>query len=241
MSEENKAPEGNPEEGEVVTLKREDYDKFVKDSEAKENLVSEIKDLREKKQLSESEAEELRKKVEELSNIDKEGENAEKPVIDSTKIDELIEQRLQDRLSKKEVEDRAVSKQEAIRKFKESNKEFHEDNDEGGLKFSALEKKLSMFNTDNVRSTEEFLTILNSAKTLMGGGIKKNDEQANPYANTPSEEGHSVPVEDKDKNLTPVELKLIERSFGGDKGKYLEQKAKRPDFVENLLRHATNY
>lgn len=228
---EGETPEVEPQK-EVVTLNKEDYDKYVADSQAKENLVDEIKDLREKKQLAETERDDAIKKVEDVSKIPA----VETAEITPEKVNEMINQGIQTRLSEQETADTEHNKQEAIQRFKESHKEFHEDNDEGGLKYSSLERELKVFNTGSARSVDDFLSLMEKARTFIKKEEQPQDTPETPYSETPANESVVVPAQGlDDKNLTPKELKLITNSFGGNKQKYLEQKAKRPDYVAQLL------
>ena len=139
--------------------------------------------------------------------------------------------------AQKDEDNAKSSYEDALINFKESNKEFHPDNDEGGLKFSALERELSSFNTSGLKSKNEFLAVFDKAKILLGGENKSEVINQNPYDDTSSESGSS-PKEVDNINLSSIELKLINSTFEGDKERYLKQKAKRPDYVDELLRWA---
>ena len=222
----------------VVTLSKEEHTKLVEElaqkNQATSNLVSEIKELREKKQLTENEKAALEAKIKDLSDLSK----ANPEDLTPQKIDALINQRLDESLSKKEKESRVENRVSALARFKELNKEFSEANDPGGLKMSALDKKLSMFNMDNPKSPEDFYTVFENARLLLKKEEGKPDTIQNPYAHSSSSETQKVSVDNLDDTLTSQEMKIIERTFGGDKKRYLEQKLKRPDYVETLLKYA---
>lgn len=217
----------------VVSLSREEYDKLVEDrandAQAKSNLTNEIIDLREKKQ----EVEEALKKASEKP--------ADVPPVEAgeltpEKIAELTSNTVRNILKENDSEKASVSKEIALKEFQETHKEFHPDNDEAGLKRSALEKKLSMFSTDNLKTKEEFLSILESASKLLVD-VKKEVAPSNPSAySSPSANTHQKSEDEE--TLSSIELKIIERTFDGDKEKYLKQKAKRPEYVEQLLEWA---
>lgn len=231
--------DGSPVDPEqVVALSKEEHTKLVEElaqkNQATANLVSEIKELREKKQLTETEKSALEAKIKDLSDLSK----ANPEDLTPQKIDALINQRLDETLSKKEKETRAESRVSALSKFKELNKEFSEANDAGGLKMSALERKLSMFNMDNPKSAEDFYAVFENARLLLKREEGKETIVQNPYSHTPSNEAPTPKVDNLNDNLTPVEQKIIDRTFGGDKKRYLEQRLKRPDYVETLLKYA---
>ena len=236
---ENLNPDGTPKVPEgSVSLPKAEYDKLVEElaskNQAVSNLVSEVKELREKKQLTESEKASLEAKLKEIDNL----KNLKPEEFTSEKIDSIINQRLNETFSKKEQEDRLKNRDSALSKFKEANKEFSESNDVGGLKFSALQKKLSMFNMDNPKSVEDFYSVFENARLLLKREVGEKDTTPNPYSHTPSNEGTVPKVDNLKDNLTPIEQKIIDRTFGGDAKRYLEQKMKRPDYVETLLKYA---
>lgn len=229
--EEPKAPEG-----ETVVLSKAEHDELVEklstETQTKSNLVEEIKDLREKKTAAETAAEEARKELEE-KNLAGSDEGTE---LTAEKIAAISAEATQKILDAKATTDKATSKELALQKFKELHKEFHEDNDEGGLKFSALEKKLSRFNTSDISTESEYLVVLKDAYKLL---VEVKPEE------TPAEE---LPIDPKTgspiikevtlEGLTPKELRIIERTFDGDKERYIKQKSKHPEMIESLLRHA---
>lgn len=233
-------PDGTPKEvspeGEVITLKREEHEKLVKElaekSQAVANLVSEIQELRTKKQLTETEKLELENKLKEIEEL----KEVKPEDLTPQKIDSIITQRLSETLSKKDKEERETNRQRALEQFKETHKEFSESSDVGGLKMAALQKKLSEFNFDSVRSVEDFYARLESALNLL---TTKKDTKTykNPYAQSQSGETAELPADSLEDNLTPKELKVIERYYKGDKKKFLERKAKHPDYVASLLEY----
>lgn len=222
-----------PREEEIVSLSKEDFEKLSKKAEAadksaedKEKLVAEIKDLREKKRLSEEEAEELRSKV----AATEEGQTVKNSEVTLDLVNQTVEQIL----SKREAEEVKLNKEEALRRFKETHKEFHEDNDEGGLKMSLLEKQLQDFNFSGLKTVNQFLDKFEKARRLV---VQNNSvpEEGSPAPDEPEET--STPRISSDDNLTKTELRVIDQTFGGDKQKYIDTKNKRPDFVRELLRY----
>lgn len=237
-------PDGTPKESNPgedqgsVTLSKAEYDKLVEElaqnKQATTNLVSEIKELREKKQLTDTEKTALENKIKELGDL----KNIKPEEITPAKIDSIINERLNATLSAKDTEERNKNRTSALQKFIASNKEFDESNDVGGIKLAALQKKISMFNLDGHKSVEDFYTVFENARLLLKKEEPHKQQTPNPYSNTPSNEGPSPSAEDLSKNLSSVEKKIIASTFGGDEKRYLEQKRKRPDYVETLLRYA---
>ncbi len=227
----------NPTEGETpkedkVVLSKAEHEELVlkleKESQDKTNLVEEIKTLREKKQISEAEAEELKKKLE-----GREETPIENETLTADKIAEIASKATQEVLAKNSEVTVAGNKELALTKFKKRYKEFHTDNDAGGIKMSALERKLDIFNMNALKSEEEFLSVFEDAYSLMGG----NKTTVNPEIQIPTDPSSdgSNPQSVETVELSSKELKIIEDTFGGNKEIYLEQKAKRPDYVEKLI------
>lgn len=226
----------DPAEGEEITLNKAEYEQIVKNAEASEaakvNLVSEIKELREKKQLSDTEKDDLAKKL-----------AAQLPpatptddVMTTEKIGSVISDAINKEFEQRHVQNVSDAKENAIRKFKETHKEFDDSNDEGGIKFAAFERKLASFNLTAVADESGFQRVFADAYTLLGNNDKPTDSNPNnPYAATPSNEGNDNPGSITDEQLSAKELKLVETTFGGDKKRYLDQKTKRPDYVARLL------
>ncbi len=235
----NLNPDGTPKvPEESVSLPKAEYDKLVEElaqkNQAVSNLTNEVIELRGKKQLTETEKATLEAKLKELNDL----KNLKPGEISPESINSIINQKLEETFSKKEHEDRLKNRDSAIQNFKNSNKEFSEANDVGGLKFSAFQKKLSMFNMDNQKSVEDFKNVFDNALLLLKRDGVVKDTVQNPYSHTPSNEAPKPPVDNLDDNLTMVEQKIIDKTFGGDKKRYLEQKRKRPDYVETLLKYA---
>lgn len=216
-----------------VTLSEEKFNKLVKSqadlTQTKSNLVSEIQELREKKQLTEDEKAELITKVTELEA----GKSEEK--IETEDVKTVAEEVVNKIFSKREAESREDSMRKAMESFMKSNPEFSSENDEGGLKKSAFEKKLVIFNTDNCKSQEDFLSVFNDTNRLLGGTVKSVEDVNNNIPAAIGETGKPKEVEIHE--LDPKELKVINRFMEGDKEKYLKIKSKRPDYVASLFQY----
>lgn len=224
----------------VVTLKREEYDKLVEElatnKQDKVNLVTEVKDVREKKTAAENRVRELEEKP---ATPPTEPQNNE---LTADQIADIASKSALAAIGKEKQEAVGDVKEDSIEKFKTTHSEFHPDNDPAGLKYRIFSEYLdSRFNLSNATKTEEFDSILGDAYQLFTNKnnpkkIVENENQT-PYSSTPSSPS-DAPVESKVDNLTSQEKKLIERTFGGDESRYMKIKAKRPEYVEELLRWA---
>ena len=214
--------DGNPIVEEVVTpveLSKEEVDKLVSDNEAlnqtKEKLVDEVKDLRGKKQLSEQERDDALAKLE------------AKPADPEEKPDVLNQ--VKDLLQKDKVEAVKKNQDKAMNKILALHPEFSAANDEAGLKKSALDKKLAMFNTDSLTDEDEFLSIYENAFALIGKKevTIEGTQEVVTFPVTPNAPNSETPTK-----LTPEEVDIVKTKFGGDEKRFLELKAKFPDVMK---------
>lgn len=224
-------------EAETVTVPKAQYDEMVEKladkTQTNSNLVAEIKDLREKKQLSDSEAEELRKKLEGRVDTPADG------TITPEQIAEMVADASKKILTERDNETAKQNKDAALEEFFSKNKEFHPENDEGGLKFASLEKKLARFNLTGLKTKEDFMSVFEDARNLVVGTVKEVTPTVTPPLPPHGGGTHAAPVKEAtDDKLSPKELEIIDRSFGGDKERYLKIKAKRPDYVQTLLAYS---
>lgn len=227
-------PEVNPDgEGEIITLSIEEHKKLVEANanltQDKVNLVNEIKELREKKQLTDSEKAELAQKLETLESSRKTGNP-----VEADEVKTVAEQVVSQILSKKEAENREMTLKIAREKFLQENPQFSEENDEGGIKKAAFDRKLAMFNIDKLKTESEFLSVFNDVNRLLGSS-KPEDERENNIP--PSTDGAGKPKTVDIHELSSKEIKVINQFLDGDKEKYIKMKAKRPDYIASLLQH----
>lgn len=235
---ENKVDEdGNPIlETETVAVPKKQYDEMVEkladSTQSKANLVSEIKELREKKQLSDAEAVELRKKLEARS--------APLNPSDLTpeKIAEMTTETVSRILSERETQVSKDNMGTALGSFKAQHPEFHPENDEGGIKMAMLERKLGQFNMSGLKTEKEFLSVLSDARRLVTNVPEPEGKGDNPNPLPPNSGGDGSKLREVSVTLTPKEWKIIENTFGGDKERYLKIKAKHPDYVNTLLQYS---
>lgn len=197
---------------EEVKLSKTEFDELVKSKAEKAqneaNMVAEITELREKnRKLSEPKS----------------------PVVPEP-IGEVSKE-VQAEFAKRDAEALQRASQEATVEFLDSHPEFSKENDVGGLKFAAFQKALGRIALNGVKSKQEYTQVLNDALRLTG---EISPSMPN-YSSTPRT-AISIPGAPPSAHLTTPELKLVQNNFGGDVEKYLKMKAKRPEYVEELLR-----
>ena len=146
---------------ETVAVPKQQYDEMVEklanSTQATSNLVLEIKELRSKNQITEAEATELKKKLAERN------EGGTPQDLNTDTVTTLATEAARKILSERDEEDSKQNKELALKAFLEKHKEFHPENDEGGLKLSSLERKLSRFNQFGLKSVEDFSSVLEDA------------------------------------------------------------------------------
>ncbi len=201
---------------EEVKLSKEEFDKLVKTSAEKAqneaNMVAEITDLRKKnRELAETKKPEI---VAPLTDVSKE---------------------VQAEFERRDREAIKIASEQATVEFLDSHPEFSKENDVGGLKFAAFQKALARVALNGVKTKEDYAQVLNDAMRLTG---EVTPSMPN-YSSTPRT-AISVPGMAPAAQLSTPELKLVQNSFGGDVEKYLKLKAKRPEYVEELLRWVRN-
>lgn len=209
-----------PDEGEKEFDAASEIQKLKSDFQS---VVGELKEVRSKKQEAEAERDELKTKIQ--GNDEGEQPESDSKDVESTVRNVLREER-QSELQRAE--------EEAKDAFKSKHKEFSDDADPAGIKYSAVEEQYKRFNTDSARSQKDYEEMMEDAlrlvKARQSGGSKTID---NPYASDPNAKDTKSPAE-KDDDLSPKEQKLIS-NIGWSKEKYLEKKNKHPDLVNGLL------
>ncbi len=185
-------------------------DKFKKDVD---NVVSELTDIRKKKQEVETELGKIKTSL---------------PPADE------VEQKIARALAEKQSKDAERERAEAMEEFLSRRKEFSKDQDPSGLLKSELERKLSMFNLSAVMSKRDMLAVLEDAAGLV---VKTPARSANdaPYASVPAGGGAQPPV-GTDSAISDKERAMMQR-LGWDNKKFLSMKASHPDFVEQMINY----
>jgi len=209
MDENNKGDGLTPEQIQAI-IKERDEAKAAADKlkQERDNTVEEIKELRKKRQ----EAEEA------LKN------NATPPDEVEKKIAEVLRAEKDKSLQK--------MREDVLNEFIAKHPEFSSENDSAGLRKLAFEKKLSRFNLSVTENPSELNSVLEDALSL----LKKEtpDNERSPYASDPS--SHGAPMSSDGSKLTAKERELINR-VGWDQKKYMEMKARRPEYIEQLLNY----
>lgn len=137
-------------------------------------------------------------------------------------------------LAQRDTETAQANLKNAEVRFQESHKEFHPDNDPGGIKYAAFKAKLSRFNTSGLRSEADFLAVFDDALRLMTDSPAPQTK-VNPPAHTPSGTG-SAPTSVTESPLSSKEQQLL-KQMGWDEARYLKIKEKRPHYVQTLLNY----
>ena len=199
-------------------------DKGQEAAKVNAQLVEEIKQLRLEKSIAEGLLKEKSEK---------------KPEVDPNKVltdDEKLEALLDKKLKEKAALDAQANKKAAFERFVAENKEFSPDNDPTGLKRDALQKKLNQFNTGELSTVGEFLSVIGEAKILLLGNDNQADttREINLYSNPPKTP--NIPPNKKNEELTSKELKLIQQS-GVTKEKIMKLKANNPEYLAGLLEY----
>lgn len=184
-------------------------DKVSNLEQDKANLVSELKEIRASRQEIEKKVAEVEKKAtEEISKF-------------------VVEEKQKKLDSAKKV---------AHDKFLATFKEFHPDNDTGGIKYQALQKELDKLNLEKYGDSEEaYYSALQDAAIMLsqkGKQVKSNLNKE--FAATPRENAGDIKGSDNPE-LSAKEIKLL-KTWGWDEARYLKVKSKRPEYVESLLR-----
>lgn len=228
MSDKEKEQEITPEKIEELT------NQIANLTKERDNVVGELKEDREKRQEMQTQIEELQEALTSATQA-----NNQKPEDKDTAT--LIEQLLEQKLGERDASVAKGNKQAAIERFVNENKEFHDENDTTGKRKEALVNAIARFNTSNLKTVDEFYSVVKDAARLLGS----NTEPSNPSESkpeVPSGPGASSQPKVVDvSGLSDGEAKLIEKN-GWTKEKYLSLKQKNPAYMANLVNIASqNY
>ncbi|MFW9881115.1 MAG: hypothetical protein ACFFG0_49260 [Candidatus Thorarchaeota archaeon] len=194
------------------------------------NLVEEIKQVRLEKGIAEGLLKEYKESKENKPEVK---DKPESELTEEEKLNLLVDKRLKER----EASSAQANKKAAFEKFVTENKEFDPENDPTGLKMGALRKKFDQFNTDNLTTIDEFLSVIKESKILLLGNDKKVEisrDDKNPYSNPPKINNN--PDGKKPDELSPKELKLATQT-GKTKEQILKLKQKNPEYLASLLEY----
>lgn len=144
---------------------------------------------------------------------------------------EEIQKVVEAELKKRDTEELKRTTESVLIKFLDSHPEFSTENDEGGLKFAAFQKALVRINTQGVKTASDYEQVLEDALRLTGQVAPATPSFSSTPRSAPEVRGVS-----KGAQLTTPEQKLVQNNFGGDVDAYLKVKAKRPEYIEELIR-----
>ena len=194
----------------TVVLTAEEYkeltEKLAKKVQAEVNMSEELKKLREKNR-----------------------ELADKPEVKTEDISKVVEAEL----VKRDAETTKVVQAQALTSWLEAHPEFSPEEDKDGSKFAAFQKALARVNLVGIKTAQDYVQVLNDALRLT-----EQVPTMQPHNNFASSVIGGVPVRGSTQvqNFTSAEQKFIQSSMGGDVDKYQKLKAKRPEYVEELLK-----
>lgn len=204
-----------------VEIEDTELDALKTDAAAKAALTSEIQKARGEK----TDAEAARDLA--LAQLEDEKKKGNQPPTDATA--EAAVRKVLAEEGEKTAKDNLLA---AEAKFKNTYKEFHPDNDAGGVKYAAFKQTLARFSFNGLKSQDDFLARFDDAYKLMNPGSTETNKFT-PPAHTPSG-GGTGPNARTESQLSSKEQKLIQQ-MGWDEARYLKQKTARPRYVESLL------
>lgn len=121
--------------------------------------------------------------------------------------------------------------------FRNTHKEFHPDNDPGGLKWAAFEKSLAEVNLSGASSKDAFVSKFETALLIMNKGKSSSDATViTPYADTPVDSGGN-PIVVNSNGLTAKELRIV-KNLGWTEERYVKLKKSNPAYVESIIQQA---
>lgn len=191
--------------------------------QAQQALTGELTDTRPKLRDATEKIELLTQQLQ--AAVEKNSQNPEE-----AKITEAVEAVL----AKRTQQSAQANREAAFVKFVADNKEYHPENDTGGLKMAALKNEFNQFNTSGIVEVGDFVTVIGKANALLRGtDTARQTTVVTPQSSTSSQP--AAPVTQPVSEISPAEKKLIE-SNGWTEEKFLKLKAKMPDMIEGLIR-----
>lgn len=146
-----------------------------------------------------------------------------------------VERKIADALRAKEQEEATKNWTKAQESFIAKHKEFHPDNDPGGIKKAALDRELAVLNRNGLTSVDELSNILEKARILATSG--KSAEMVPVHLDPSIPRSNPEPRSEDANNLSPAEQRMVAQ-LGWTAERFLKLKAKDPRFVERALRQA---
>lgn len=151
-----------------------------------------------------------------------------------------VDKKIADALSVREQEEANKNWTKAQALFLTKHKEYHPDNDTGGLKKAVLDRELSLLNRGGLTSIEDLESILEKANTLAVASTSNSIQRVRIDPSIPR--SSSEPDATDPTRLSPKELRVLEQlqNLGASatpwtEERFLKLKAKDPGFVERAL------
>lgn len=197
----------------ITEREKELIEKVANLEQDKANLVGELTETRSKKQLAEQELEKTKG-------------------TPKTSLEKDPRQVVEEVLREKENEIAKSNLELAREEFLRNNQEFSPDVDKGGILYSKFEKELSKFNLAGLKTKEEYIARMSEARRLMD---TDKPTKKDFYAGATDLRGTNAKEVDGD-SLGASEIRLIQEQ-NWTKERYLQVKAKRPQYVASLLKY----
>jgi len=157
--------------------------------------------------------------------------NSGKPTVD-------VDKKIADALLAREQQEADRNWQKAQDSFVAKHKEFHPDNDAGGLKKAALDRELKFLNRAGLTAVEDLESVLEKARILVTTTVSSPVQpvRVDPSIPRSAPEPHAT----EGSKLTAKELRVLDQlnSLGASvwtEERFLKLKEKDPGFVERTL------
>ena len=224
--EENPKGDENPTEGNVEELNA----KIAELEGEKQNLVGEITDDRKKRQEISEELELTKTALEEATR---------KPAEENPNgnVEDVVKQAVEKTLAERDASTAKSNKIAAVERFVAEDKRFHESNDPTGKIKEALEEKLKMFNTESLKTEDQFYSVVKDAARLLGNDTVPQapaDERVE-IQSTP--QSSNAPRIAENVSFSEGERRLM-RNNNWTEERFTALKQKNPSYIENLVRIA---
>lgn len=218
---------------ETVTLTQAEIAELTKRAEDAEALAAaKASEAEQATRLAQENEAKLNGTVEELKKLREKRDPALTPDTDKPQD---VTAAVNAALEAQRKKDAEANRDIAIARFQEANKDFHKDNDPGGIKLKAILDEFGTFDNSGLFSVEEFTGRLDKAKRLVVGDTKPGDVEQ--VRDDPSLQGGGTPP--KPKSDTPNKLTAEERQvikqIGWTEERFLKAKESNPDYVRSLF------
>lgn len=218
--------EVTPETQEKIEVDKTEFEKLKETVATIPGVVEELKTLRTAKQESDARAD----AAEAALKAKEEGGNPNPPAPTDPAALVAAEFRKRDEDERKRLRDNAVEA------FKNVHKEFHPENDPGGLKYAAFERHLNRLNLSDAASAKDFADAFEDAYLLMTRKPVQQEDNTPIVDGDPNNSGGAPHTPPQQTGLTAKEKKVI-ADMGWTEERYLKLKKSRPAYVDSLLNY----